>query len=106
MQTAKSFAQSAISTDINCAEGYYYLAQVRAEEKDYEEAVECMKRAITYDVTNAEYYAKMAEIYKSAGDIKTAFNYVKEAESISDSEEYKILYKEYAALNRKNLPCK
>lgn len=106
LQTAKSFAQSAISTDINCAEGYYYLAQVRAEEKDYEEAVECMKRAITYDVTNAEYYAKMAEIYKSAGDIKTAFNYVKEAESISDSEEYKILYKEYAALNRKNLPCK
>ena len=32
---------------------------------------------------------------------KTAFDYIKEAESIDDSEEYKILYKEFAALNRK-----
>lgn len=99
--SAKTFAQDAISLDINCAEGYYYLALVRMEEKDYEEAVECMKRAITFDVTNARYYAKMAEIYKLSGDIKTAFEYIKEAENIDNSEEYKILYKEFAALNRK-----
>ena len=60
-----------------------------------------MKRAITYDVTNAKYYAEMAKIYKLNGDIKTAFEYVKEAESINHSEEYKILYREYASLNRR-----
>lgn len=97
----KAFAQEALSLDINCAEGYYYLALVRVEEKDYEEAIECMKRAITFDVTNAAYYAKMAEIYKQLGDIKTAFDYVKEAENIDPAEEYKILYREFAALNRK-----
>jgi len=99
--TAKAYAQDAISLDINCAEGYYYLAMVRFNEKDYEEAIECMKRAITFDVSNARYYAKMAEIYKASGDNKTAFEYVKEAETIDDSEEYKILYKEFAALNRR-----
>ncbi len=105
-QTAKEFAQSALSIDINCSEGYYYLALVRIEEADFEEAIECMKRAITFDVNNAKYYAKMAEIYKLSNDIKTAFEYIKEAESIDDSEEYKILYREYASMNRKNLPCK
>ena len=105
-QTAKEFAQSALSIDINCSEGYYYLALVRIEEGDFEEAIECMKRAITFDVNNAKYYAKMAEIYKLSNDIKTAFEYIKEAESIDDSEEYKILYREYASMNRKNLPCK
>ena len=97
----KEFAQDAISVDINNSEGYYYLALVRVEEKDYDEAIECMKRAITYDVTNAKYYAEMAKIYKLNGDIKTAFDYVKEAESINPAEEYKLLYKEYASLNRK-----
>lgn len=97
----KGYAQEAIGLDINCAEGYYYLALVRVEEQDFEEAIECMKRAITFDVTNAKYYAKMAEIYKQAGDTKTAFEYIKEAESIDDNEEYKILYREYATLNRK-----
>ncbi len=97
----KEFSQQAISVDINTSEGYYYLALVRLEEEDYEEAIECMKRAIILDVNNAKYYAKMAEIYKLSGDNKTAFEYIKEAESINNSEEYKILYREFAALNRK-----
>lgn len=96
----KEFAQDAISLDINCAEGYYYLAMVRKQEKDYEEAIECMKRAITYDLSNAKYYAEMSTIYKLNNDIKTALDYIKEAESIDDSMEYKIMYKELAALNR------
>ena len=63
-ESAKSFAQRVLSIDINCAQGYYYLALVRKQENDYEEAVECMKRAITYDVNNSEYYSEMADIYK------------------------------------------
>lgn len=98
---SKEFAQNALSLDINCAAGYYYLALVRVEEKDYAEAIECMKRAITFDVNNAKYYAEMANIYRLSGNNKTAFDYVKEAESIDDSEEYKILYREFATLNRK-----
>ena len=43
----------------------------------------------------------MAEIYELSGDNKSAFEYVKEAENIDDSEEYKFLYRKYAALNRK-----
>lgn len=98
---AKEFAQEALCLDINCAEGYYYLALVRVIEEDYDEAIECMKRAITYDVNNAKYYAEMSKIYKLKNDIKTAFEYIKEAENIDESTEYKILYQELAALNRK-----
>lgn len=98
---AKEFAQEAISLDMNYAQGYFYLALVRAKEKDYDEAVECMKRAIMYDVNNARYYAEMSNIYKEAGDIKNALEYIKEAENIDSSTEYKIIYSELAALNRK-----
>ena len=87
---------------MNFAAGYYYLAVVRFEEKDYDEAIECMKRAIMYDINNPEYYAKMAGIYKAKEDFKSALEYIKEAESIDNSTEYKILYKELATLNRKN----
>lgn len=100
-EKTKEFAQRALSLDINCSEGYYYLALARVEEEDYDEAVECMKRAITFNVNNAKYYAAMSDIYKKKNDIKTAFEYIKEAESIDDSTEYKIMYKELAALNRK-----
>jgi len=96
----KEYAQDAISLDINCSEGYYYLALVRKEEKDYAEAIECMKRAIMYDLSNAKYYAEMSTIYRLNNDIKTALDYIKEAESIDESTEYKIMYKELAALNR------
>lgn len=99
-EKTKAFAQNAISLDINCADGYYYLALVRKEEKDYDEAVECMKRAIMHDLTNAKYYAEMSNIYKLNNDLKTALEYIKEAESIDSSIEYKIMYKELAALNR------
>ena len=98
---AKRFAQEVLSIDINCAKGYYYLAMVRKQEQDYPEAIECMRRAIIYDVGNAEFYAKMAEIYELEGDNKSAFEYIKEAENINPSEEYKILYKKFASLNRK-----
>ena len=71
------------------------------QEDDTEEAVECMRRAITYDVNNPKFYAQMALLYKSLGDNKTAFEYAKEAESIDSSEEYRILYREFALMNRK-----
>ncbi|MEE3349722.1 MAG: tetratricopeptide repeat protein [Candidatus Gastranaerophilaceae bacterium] len=101
LDEAKKYAQEALSTDINCDGGYYYLAMVRKNEGDYEEAVECMKRAIMYNVNNAEYYAEMADIYRLSGDNKTAFEYIKEAENIDSSEEYKQLFRQYAAMNRK-----
>ena len=99
-EQAKEFAQNAIVLDMNFSEGYYYLALVRKQEKDYDEAVECMKRAIMYDACNAEYYAEMGRIYKEKEDFKTALQYAREAESISADTEYKILFKELAALNR------
>ena len=101
-EEAKRYAQEAISLDMNFASGYYYLALVRFTEKDYEEAIECMKRAIMYDVNNAQYYAEMSNIYKEIQDYKTALEYIKEAESISPSLEYQIMYKELASLNRKS----
>ncbi len=97
----KEFAQEALALDMNCSEGYYYLALVRFNEEDFEEAIECMKRAITYDASNPLYYAEMSKIYKAKDDIKTALEYISEAESIDNSTEYKLLYKELAALNRK-----
>ena len=86
---------------MNFAAGYFYLALVRLEEKDYDEAIECMKRAIMYDVNNADYYAKMSEIYKAKKDYKAALEYIKEAENISGCMEYKLQYSELAAINRK-----
>ena len=65
-----------------------------------------MKRAILYDTDNANYYAKMSEIYKSKEDFKSALEYIKEAESISPTTEYQMMYKELASLNRKNLTKK
>ncbi len=101
MQNTKKYAQEAISLDMNCSDGYYYLAMVRFNEKDYDEAIECMKRAIIYNAANPEYYAQMSKIYKEKDDIKTALDYISEAESIAHSAEYQSLYKELAALRRK-----
>jgi tetratricopeptide (TPR) repeat protein len=101
-ELAKGYAQDAISLDINCAEGYYFLALVREKTDDIEEAIECMKRAILHDLNNPKYYTKMSEFYKSKKDYKTALEYIAEAESIDDSNEYKILYSELVKLNRKS----
>ena len=102
LDMAKEYAQEAISLDMNCAAGYYYLALVRFDEADCEEAIECMKRAIVHDLNNPLYYAKMSEIYKVSGDLQAALDYIKEAESIDGSIEYKIMYSELASLNRKS----
>ena len=85
---------------MNCSDGYYYLALVRVNEKDYDEAIECMKRAILYNAVNPQYYAKMSEIYRLKEDYQTALDYINEAESISHSTEYKLMYKELVKLNR------
>ena len=98
---AKYYAQNLLSIDINCATGYYILGIVRKAQGDYAEAIECLKRAILRDVNNAKYYAELALIYAILQDNKTAFDYIKEAQSIDNSEEYKILYKKFATLTRK-----
>lgn len=103
LETAKEYAQNAIALDMNFSGGYYRLALVRFEEKDYDEAIECMMRALLYSPDNAQYYAFMSSIYKEKEDYKTAMDYIKEAESITETTEYRIMYKELAALNRKNL---
>lgn len=100
-ETAKQYAQEAISLDINCSEGYYYLALVREKLDDLEEAVECMKRAILYDLNNPKYYATMSDFYKSKQDYKTALEYISEAEKLDNSNEYKFMYSELVKLNRK-----
>lgn len=102
LDKAKEYAQDAISLDMNCAAGYYYLALVRFDEADCDEAVECMKRAIMHDLNNPAYYAKMSEIYKVNGNLQAALEYIKEAESIDNSTEYKIMYSELVSLNRKS----
>ena len=43
----------------------------------------------------------MSKIYKAKNDIKTALEYISEAESMDNSTEYKLMYKELASLNRK-----
>ena len=102
LELAKGYAQEAISLDINCSEGYYYLALVREKDEDLDEAIECMKRAILYDLNNSKYYIKMSEFYKAKGDYKTALEYIVEAESLDDSAECKIMYSELVKLNRKS----
>ena len=102
IEKAKILSQNVIALDINCSAGYYYLALVRSAENDFEEAVECMKRAIFYDVDNPVYYAAMSRLYKEKEDFASAFEYIKEAQSLNqDNEEYKNIYKELAAINRK-----
>ena len=43
----------------------------------------------------------MSKIYQAKNDIKTAFEYIQEAENLDNSTEYKIMYKELASLSRK-----
>ncbi len=100
-ELSKGYAQDAISLDINCSQGYYYLALVREKTDDLDEAIECMKRAILHDLNNPEYYKKMAEFYKEKQDYKTALEYITEAQSLDDSNEYKYMYSELVKLNRK-----
>lgn len=97
----KEYSQEALSLDMNCSEAYYTLAKVRKNEKDFEEAIECMKRAIIHDLTNPKYYAEMSELYKEIKDYKTALDYISEAESMSNSTEYKYMYSELVKINRK-----
>ena len=90
LEKAKTMAQNAIALDINCSDGYYYLALVRSAGHDFDEAVECMKRAILYDVDNPVYYAAMSRLYSEKSDYASAFEYIKEAQSLNqNSEEYK-----------------
>ena len=88
---------------MNYSGGYFWLANVRLEEKDYDEAIECMKRAILYDIENPLYYAKMSEIFEAKKDYESAIEYIKEAENITGSTEYRITYKRLIDLKRNNL---
>lgn len=98
----QKYAQDSIAIDINFANGYYYLALIRKSENDFDEAVECMKRAIMYDLNNPEYYAEMARIYQEDDDVKSALEYANEAIAIDNSSaEYMMLYSDLAARNRK-----
>ena len=100
-EQTKQYAQNVLSLDINCSEGYYYLALSREKTNDTEEAIECMKRAILYDLNNPKYYAKMSDLYKEQKDYKTALEYISEAESLDDTNQYKFKYSELAKLTRK-----
>ncbi len=98
----QKLAQDSLAVDINFSKGYYYLALLRKDKKDYDEAVECLKRAIMYDLSNPEYYAEMARIYVEKEDIKSALEYANEAVTIdSNSAQYMLLYSDLAAKNRK-----
>ena len=59
-----------------------------------------MKRAILYDLNNPKYYAKMSDFYKEQKDYKTALEYISEAESLDNSNQYKFQYSELAKLVR------
>ena len=60
-----------------------------------------MKRAIFYDINNPKYYAEMSRLYMALNDFNTAFEYIKDAESLGKDEEYKRMYAELARLCRK-----
>ncbi|MCM1010265.1 MAG: tetratricopeptide repeat protein [Fusobacterium sp.] len=101
LEKVQHFAQSSLEIDINFAAGYYYLALVRKSKQDYDEAIECLKRAITFDLTNPEYYAEMARVYLANEDVKSALEYANEAVTIdSTSAEYMQLYSDLAAKKR------
>ena len=100
-EAAKEYALNAVSLDVNNSEAYCWLAKVREKENDFTEAVECMKRAIFYDINNPKYYAEMSGLYMALKDYKTAFEYIKDAESLGNDQEYKRMYAELARLCRK-----
>ena len=60
-----------------------------------------MKRAIFYDINNPKYYAEISGLYMALKDYKTAFEYIKDAESLGNDQEYKRMYAELARLCRK-----
>lgn len=102
LDLTQKYAQDSISIDINFALGYFYLGLVRVRKFDFDEAIECLKRAIMYDLSNPEFYAQMARIYLELNDVKSALEYANEAISIdSTSTEYMLLYSELANKNRK-----
>lgn len=101
LELTHKFAQEALSVDINFAEAYFYLALVRKKRFDNEEAIECLKRAIMFDLTNPKYYAEMAKVYLEDDDVKSALEYANEAITIDNSSaEYMMLYSDIAARNR------
>ena len=61
-----------------------------------------MKRAILYDLNNPKYYAQMSDFYKQKQDYKTALEYISEAESLDNTNQYKHQYSELVKLNRIN----
>lgn len=100
-EKTKYYAQETISLDLNCAQGYYYLALSREKMNDVDEAIECMKRAILYDLNNPKYYAAMSDLYKSKQNYKAALDYISEAENLDNTNQYKFAYSELVKLNRK-----
>jgi tetratricopeptide (TPR) repeat protein len=82
--------------------GAMIMYGLREKTNDIEEAIECMKRAILYDLNNSEYYDRMSDLYKEKEDYKTALEYMSEAANIDNSEEYKQKYAQLVKLNRKS----
>ena len=100
-ELVKKYATDAVSIDINYSPAYYYLALLNESENDFNEAIECLKRAILADLNNSEYYIRMAQIYEKLSDYKSALEYVSEAVSIMpDNTEYMLYYSKLAKLNR------
>lgn len=81
-------AQNIIELDSNNPEGYYYNAIALFEQGDKNFAIESLKKSISLDVNNAMLYIKMSEFYQDLGDLKTAYEWAKEA-SLIEERNYK-----------------
>ena len=63
-----------------------------------------MEKAVnkSSDKKNINTRINVGTLYQQKEDYRTAFEYISEAESIDNKEEYRIMYKELAKLANKN----
>ncbi len=79
---AKVNISKALELDLNNAEVYYLKGLINFDEKNYEQAAQCYKTAITINPSNIVYYEKTADSYYALGEYNDAYNYYKEASQL------------------------
>lgn len=77
--------QSALDIDPNCAEAYYGLGRVYRSQKEWEEAVSNLKRAVEFKSDYVEAYRELSSIYWHR-DIDLALLYISQAIKIKPDD--------------------
>lgn len=96
-----NWANKLLALDLNNSSAHYYSACAKFQLKNYNQAIDDMKKAILANVHNASMYAKLSEFYEEIGEIENALAYISEACDISNNSAYREKYMKLASINRR-----